>query len=371
MKITDIQTVVVNAQRERTWLFVEVHTDEGVVGIGEASQNRLDAGAVAQIRELAPLYIGRSPLDVIGERSLLLRRPDAHRMLFSAVSGIEQALWDLCGKALGVPCYQLLGGAVRDRIRLYANIVLAAINRSPEEYAELAKRAALEGFTAVKLNPIDPVLPRSRLPGSDEFKRLADLAVERVRAVREAVGPTVDVLTDWSYAVPPSEARRLAERMAEFHLFWIEEPFWSADPSLLAEFRRGLGTRLAGGEMSSGLVPFRRLLEAKAVDVLMVDVKWIGGILEARKVSAMAEAYETEIGPHNMSGPVATAASVQLCATLPNFLILEYCWGAVPWRADLVEGTERVEKGFIPLPTTPGLGISWNSQAAREYRYQP
>jgi len=369
MKITDLQTVIVDAERGRTWLFVEVHTDEGLVGIGEASQSRFDHGVAALVKELAPLYIGHDPLNLIEARNLLLLRPDTDRIRYAAVSGIEQALWDLCGKALGVPCYQLLGGSVNDRIRVYANISLAS-DGSPADYARLASQAVSEGFTAIKLTAFSPALrPRKSASGA-EFQQAIELAVARTKAVRDAIGPAVDLLTDWSFALSPAEARRLAERLAECNLFWVEEPFVSDDPRLLAEFRRGLGPRLAGGEQLSGRMAFRRLLEAGALDVLMTDVKWIGGILESRKVAAMAEAYEVEIAPHNMSGPVATAASVQLCATLSNFLILEYCWGVVPWRAELVDGTEQVVDGHIPLPSTPGLGINWNGRAARDHRVE-
>jgi galactonate dehydratase len=189
-----------------------------------------------------------------------------------------------------------------------------------------------------------------------------------VAQVRAAIGPTVDLLVDFLFTQDLHGARRAAEAMAPYDLFWIEEPFPLNDPPLLAALRATLPTRLAGGEQLCGRAAFRPLLEAGAFDVLMPDVKWIGGILEAKKVAAMAEAYEVAVAPHNMSGPVSTAAGVHLAATLPNFLILEYCWGATPWRADLVGGAEAVVDGHIPLPTQPGLGVGLNRAALDAHR---
>ena len=363
-RITRIQVTVVDGDSGRSWLVVAVETAAGLIGVGEASQNRLDAGTVAQIGALAPAYLGRSPLALVEERGQHLRRADAHRLLFAATSALEQALWDLTGQLLGVPVSALLGGPVRNRIRLYANLEAATPSKRPEAYAANAAAAVAQGFTAVKLNPFSP--PAGGEP-ADPRRRLA-LAVERVAQVRAAIGPEVDLLVDFLFSQDLYGARRAAEALAAFDLFWIEEPFPLDDPALLARLRATLATRLAGGEQLCGRAAFRPLLEAGVFDVLMPDVKWIGGILEAKKVAAMAEAYEVAIAPHNMSGPVATAASVHLAATLPNFLILEYCWGVTPWRDELVNGTEMVSDGHIPLPTRPGLGIDWNRTVADAHR---
>jgi galactonate dehydratase len=363
-RIASIVPTAVDGEGGRSWLFVEVETDSGLVGCGEASQNRLDEGVVAQLRELAPAYVGRNPLDLVEERGQHLRRSDGHRILSSAISALEQALWDLCGQILGVPVYQLLGGSVRDRIRLYANIEVATRSKSPDEYAENAARAVGQGFTAVKLNPFSLSFAREREPWRESLR----LAVERVRRVREAVGPKVDVMVDFIFSQDLRSAQRAAAEIAELDLFWIEEPFRLDDPAELAEFRRSISTRVAGGEQLSGRAAFRPLLEAGALDVVMTDVKWVGGILEAKKIAAMAEAYDVALGPHNMSGPVSTAASVHLAATCPNFLILEYCWGVTPWRAELVDGTEVVVDGHIPLPTTPGLGVHLNHDVLQAHR---
>lgn len=368
MKITKLQTQIVQAGLNRTWVFVEVHTDVGHIGVGEASQSRLDVGIVAQVQEVETLLIGKNPLDIREQLPLLIRQPWVMgRIRHAAVSAIEQALWDLSGKALGVPVYQLLGGKVRDRVRLYANITLATPSKTPEDYAINAMKAVDQGFTAIKFNAYD-ALPAFSLPTPHpEFKQQHKLAVERVRAVRKAVGDGVDIMTDWVFAVPIADAFAAAESMTEFGLFWIEEPFAPRNEEQLAEFRLQIGTRLAGGEQDSGLEPFRRLFDAHAVDVAMPDVKWIGGLGHAKKVASMAESYQIEVAPHNMSGPVSTAASGHLCMNIPNFLILEYCWGIPDWRSDLVANTEHIEDGYLIISDAPGFGIDWVREVAEKH----
>lgn len=362
-KVTRITPTVLDGGGGRSWLIVAVETDGGLTGFGEASQSRLDQGVVVQLAALAPAYLGRNPLDLIEERTQSLRQADAHRIQFAAMSALEQALWDLSGQLLGVPVYQLLGGSVRDRIRLYANIEIATTTKTPQEYAANAANAVQEGFTAVKFNPFPSARGRTPPP----WREREAMAVERVRQVREAIGPDTDLLVDFIFTQDVRGAQRAAEAMAPYDLFWIEEPFPLDDPTLLAQFRGMVHTRVAGGEQLCGRSAFRPLLEAGALDVLMPDVKWIGGILEAKKLAAMAEVYDVAVAPHNMSGPVSTAASVHLAATLPNFLILEYCWGTTPWRAALVCGTETVVDGYIPLPSAPGLGIAIDREVLREH----
>ncbi len=191
-------------------------------------------------------------------------------------------------------------------------------------------------------------------------------AVERVRAVREAIGPSVDLMVDCLGMLDFATARRALDLLAPYDLFWFEEPFPQQDVALLARLRARSDTRLVGGEQLCGRDAFRPLLEAGSYDVLNPDIKWVGGIFEAKKIAAFAEMYGVGITPHNMSGPVATAASAHLAATLPNFLILEYCWGVTPWRDALIDGTELIADGYLHLSDRPGLGItldqvSWSS----------
>ena len=269
------------------------------------------------------------------------------------------------GKALDQPLDVLLGGAVRDRIPPYANLSQATPSRSPRDLAETASRAVADGFAGVKIYPFPQ--PPEVAPGRGVAltREERELAEARVRAVRTAIGPNIDLHTDWAWSVTPADAAEMAERLGSYDLFWIEEPFKTDDPEEFAGLRHRIGPRLAGGEQLSTILPFRQLFEARALDVVMPDVKWIGGISGFREVATLAAAYDVEVSPHNMSGPVATAGSVHLSAVLNNFLTLEYGYAGIPWRNELVRDTEVVLDGSIPLPMSPGLGIEWDEAAAR------
>lgn len=367
MKITSIRTHQVQVSRERSWLFVEIFTDQGFVGLGEASQSRNDAGVVAEIVRLLPQYVGEDPLDLIERRQAQLAWPYVGRTLFAAVSALEQGLWDLCGKRLGVPVYQLLGGRVRERVRAYANIGYAATSTSPEALAEAARRAVSEGFDALKLYPLG-MRPAGGPDATTERRWLRE-GEGRVRAVREAVGPDVDILADLMHQLSDlSEATHFARQLDACNLFWIEDPFPRDDPRQLAEFRQRIGPRLAGGAPHLTRHEFRPLLEGAALDVIMPDVKWIGGIGEAKKAAAMAEVYGVFASPHSASGPVSSAASVHLALSLSNFLILEHAWGLPLWRDALCRGTERLERGHFLVSSMPGLGIDLDTAVAAKHR---
>jgi galactonate dehydratase len=366
VKIERIEYVLMDTGRSRTWLFIEVYTDNGLIGVGEASQSRNDRGVVHELEQLSSFYIGHDPFELIEERARLIRRPDAGRTLHCAVSGLEQALWDICGQFVGQPVYRLLGGAIRSEIALYANLAMAVEKWVPDPLAKAAAEAADEGFKAIKFNLFAVGNGRAKMMDPSDRPRAIANAKEIVRQVRSAVGPDVAILTDWTLAVTPKEGRALADALEEYNLLWIEEPFVLGDPIELAAYREAITPRLTVGEQLLKRSDFRPLFEARAADVINPDVKWIGGILEARKLAAMADAFEVEISPHNMSGPVSTAASVQLSAVCPNFLTLEYCWHVPPWRQELIAGAEHIENGAIPLPTAPGLGIAWDPTAARK-----
>lgn len=370
MRITQLAAHVVWVSRERSWLFVEMRTEQGLTGLGEASQSRNDAGVIAEIDRLAPQYIGQDPMDLIERRHALLGWPYVGRTLFAAVSALEQALWDLCGKRLGVPVYRLLGGAVRDRVRAYANIGYAAAGRSPEALVKAAHSAVAEGYNAIKFYPF------GMRPGTDadakQHRRWISEGVESVHAVRSAVGDEVDILVDLMHQFADfKEVRSVAKFLEPCNLYWIEDPFVHEQPQQLAELRSAIGCRLAGGAPTLSRDSWRALLEARAFDVIMPDVKWCGGMNELKKVAAMAEAFGILVSPHNASGPVASAASVQVSLALSNFVLLEHAWGTPPWRAALCRGSERIEGGYFTVADTPGLGVGFDVGVATQYRHVP
>ncbi len=371
MRITRLSTVPVQAER-RTWCFVEVETDAGLVGVGEASQSRGDAGIAEQVRRLEARLLGTDPLSAVTPlQAATFADPFAGRLVYAAASAVEQALWDLAGKALGVPCHRLFGGAIRPSIPLYANVALAVADHEPDSVADAAARAVTDGFRAVKIYPagVFAAGPETEAGAADVSGRRFWAAAEaRLAAVRDAVGPDVAVLTDWAWQVSPADGPRLAALAEAYDLYWIEEPFAGTDPVRLRELSAHASVgRVAAGEQLYGRRAYRHLLVPRAVDVVMPDVKWIGGIQEARFVCAMAAAHDVEASPHNMSGPVATAASAHLAAVSPNVTLLEYCYGNTPWRGELVSGTEDVRDGLLHLNDRPGLGVAWDPAAARAH----
>ncbi len=369
MKITRIETRICWASADRSWLFVEVHTDSGVVGLGEASQSRNDAGVVEEIRRIEGKYVGCDPLDLVVRRHALLEWPYVGRTLFAAVSAIEQALWDLAGKQLGIPVYKLLGGAAGHQVRAYANIGYAAAAKTPEALAETAMEAVSKGFDAIKFYPFG-----MRPPGmtAGEEARWIQTGMDCVRAVRSAVGDGIDILLDLMHQFSEfKQVRGVLQRLDAFNLFWVEDPFVCDHPDQLAQLRQAIGPRLAGGAPLLSRHEWRPLLEAGAFDVIMPDVKWIGGIHAAQKLAAVAEMFGVQVSPHNASGPVATAACVHLSLSLPNFSMLEYAWGVPRWRADLCRGSEVLERGYFPAPVRPGLGVDLDADTAAAHSAPP
>lgn len=378
MKISDVRVRAVQVNHRGNWLFVEIHTDKGLVGIGEASHatgavvtvagtgagKPGDRALVATIADLRPQLIGRDTFEIealFGK----LASPNAGMVTWTALSAIEQALWDLAGQAAGVPTYQLLGGRCVPAVRLYANINRAIPNRDSVAYAECARQAVEEGFRTIKCAPFDDVSWRTL--DHPEGRAAYDRGLERVRRVREAIGSDIELAVDCHNRFDVPTARRVAHDLAPLRLYWIEAPIPLEDPAPLLQIKASLDTRLAAGEELLGRVANRPYFEAHAFDVVMFDVKHTGGLLEGKKIAAMAEAYGIAASPHSPAGPVASVAAGHLCATLPNFLTLEYAWGEVPWRADLLDGTEEIREGCLILSDRPGLGIRLNERVLAEH----
>ena len=357
MKIINLTTHVVHVNHRGNWVFVQVATDAGIVGTGEASHSSNDALCVSALKQMGESLVGKDPrrIETHWQR---LSRSASGRVERTALSAVEQALWDIVGQVANLPIYQLLGGAVREKIRLYANINRGAQDRSPENFAQRAQAAVAEGFKAVKLAPFDEA-HHSRM-GESDLRHAAETGLTRMAAVREAVGDSVDVLVDCHCRFDVATARQMAEELAKLNVFWFEEPVSRHPVALLREVKDAVSLPIAAGEEFFGREEFYELLTTRACHFAMPDVKHCGGIAEARRIAALAETVGIPVSPHNPAGPVSTAASVHLCATLPNFLMLEYQWGEVDWRRDLTIPSETIVDGCLALPDAPGLGLRLN-----------
>lgn len=365
MQITSIEPLVLQVNRRGDWLHVLVHTDAGITGIGEASHNMNDALCVATLGVFAQRLVGKNPLEIARIRAGL-RQKEGGRVWNTALSGLEQALWDILGQHLGVPVHTLFGGAVRDRLRLYANINRHVNNRTPEGFATAAAQAADEGFTAIKLAPFDEM----RHPYRHATGPLADwqMGVARVRAVRKAIGDAVELAVDCHSRMEASVAKIVGQELADCNLFWYEEPVSHDHPEMLAAITASVPMPTASAESVFGVEGFTPFLAQRVVDVIMPDVKHCGGILELSEIAAAARMHQVQVAPHNPAGPLSTAATAQVASTWPNFYILEYAWGEVDWRAELLQPAEKIENGHLVLSQEPGLGHRLNPALVEKYR---
>ena len=365
MKIVSISILIIHVNHRGDWLHVVVETDAGITGVGEASHSGNDALCAAAVEQFDAILQGEDPRQIARIRQLL-RRKDGGRVYNTALSGLEQALWDVLAQALGVPLHVLFGGAVRDRLRLYANINRHVTDRSPDGFARAARQAADEGFTAVKMAPFDEL----RHPYRYRTGPLADWrpGVERVRAVRKAIGDGVELAVDCHSRMEVSEAVVVGQELAELNLFWYEEPVAHTDTEGLAAVAGSVPQPIASAESVFGIEGFRPFTTERCVDVIMPDVKHCGGILELNEIAAAARMRQVLVAPHNPAGPLSTAATAQAASTWPNFYILEYAWGEVDWRSELLSPAERIEEGHLILSPEPGTGHRLNPQTVETFR---
>jgi galactonate dehydratase len=364
MKITDVKTLITFAGW-RNFIFVKVFTDEGIVGLGEASLEWNELAVAGAIRNLSPLVIGRDPSRIEELWRSMYRDPywRGGPVITTALSGIEQALWDIAGKRLGAPVYQLLGGKCRERLRAYANAWYKGAV-TPEDFAERAVKTVEKGYTALKWDPFGSA---DLTMNHEERKR----AVEIVRAVREAVGEKIDLLIEVHGRLNPATAIDMSRQLEEFRPFWYEEPVPPDNLEALSKVAAATAIPIATGERLYTKYGFRELLSSQAADIIQPDLCHAGGILEVKKIAAMAEAWYVPIAPHNPNGPVGTAATVHLGACTPNFLILEYFCEDEEWLSEIVEEPLRFEKGEVIIPERPGLGIELKEAGIAKRPYQP
>lgn len=368
MKITDIKTFLVgttpvsrNQPGGRNWCFVKVETDQGIHGIGEAYSVGPDEATVKVIEDFKSWLVGQDPrnIEYLWAMMYNFTRFPGGSVVNAAISGIEHALWDIAGKAAGLPVYMLLGGKAREKIRVYQS----AGGREPSEVAEHAKRLVEKyGYTAIKMAP--HTAGDTRMP----YNQVTRIAGQRVRAVREALGPDVDIGVDiHARFFEVHRAIRLAKEIEPYNPMWLEEPIRPENTDAMRKLAEHVDIPLASGECNYTKFEFREILAAQCLDIIQPDVCVCGGLMEMKKIAAMAEAHYVVVAPHNPMGPVATAVNVHFAASTPNFKILEYNPDDTSPRKDVLLEPLMVKDGYIPVPNKPGLGIELNEEAIKKY----
>jgi galactonate dehydratase len=368
---------------DRSWVITELQTDEGITGWSEVGKNR-ERAVGAMIQEFELFLVGKDPTRI----ELLYEQ--LYRMNFwigttelTAISAVEMACWDILGKSLGAPVYKLLGGAYRDRIRLYAHVHPEG-ERTPAGFAAGARRRVEQGYGALKTTVDHLGLARARGAGDDPrvrqvfregeavSNRIVDSAREFLGAIRDAVGPHVDLMVDCHGRFGPADAIRLGAALEDLGLLFFEEPCPPENVEAVIQVSRALKTPVATGERLLGRHGFWDLCDANGVAVVQPDITNCGGIAEIKKIAAMAEARYMTVAPHNPNGPLAIAQNAHVCAVIPNFLILETIGSPEFLRAaaDAVVPPLVIEDGYLELPTGPGLGVepSLDDLAAHPWR---
>lgn len=345
----------------RNWIFVRVETDDGITGIGEATTECHELAVQAMIEQhFAPILIGKDPTKINQAWQEMQRRFWWRNgvVASSAASGIEQALWDITGKVYNQPVYRLLGGAMRDRVRLYARSDLGL-----ESYVKEIEAALQEGFMAFKFGP------GAFLKPFDDEKQV-DSALNLAGELRSAAGPGCDLMIDCGGIFSQQAAHRLIDGLREIKMLFVEEPVNADTPRSLTALRQTFtDVKIAAGERLMTRWGVREWLEVGAVDVLQCDISHCGGIGELMRIAAFAEIYGVRVAPHNPYGPVALAANLHACAAMPNFLILEHCRHR-PWFHEVQKYGPRVEGGCVHLTDRPGLGIELNWDYVAEHPYR-
>jgi galactonate dehydratase len=342
LKITRLETFLVKPR----WLFLKVHTDAGIVGLGEPVLEGRALTVAQAVKEIEPYLIGKDPRQVVHHWQAIYRHAfyRGGPILTSALSGIDQALWDIKGKALGVPVYELLGGPTRQRVRVYAHA------KTPDVLKEQLKR----GFTAIKTG-----VAKRRPARYVETPAEVKYAAEKFAELRKIAGDDIDLAIDFHGALSPAMAKVLIKALEPHNPMFIEEPINCQEHDIMAEIARGTHLPIATGERVFTKWGFREVLEKKAATILQPDLCHAGGITEVRLIAGLAEAYYAAIAPHNPLGPISLAAGVQLAASIPNFL----CQEQVSLGEGYLKKPFTLRDGYLDLPTGPGLGIELDEHA--------
>jgi galactonate dehydratase len=370
MKISRLKTVVVNAEM-RNWVFCKVETDQpGLFGWGEGSLEWKTRSVVGAIEDFAPMVVGEDPSRIEHIFQKLYRQSFWRLGVIgmSAISAIEQALWDIKGKMLGVPVYELLGGKVRDRVRMYTHLGGGDMKSVYETFEvepliDLALKVIDRGYTAVKVVFVPYSEPLEGIRKVKQFARLME-------KLRDAVGEDVDIMIDFHGRTYPAMAIEYINAVSDFRPYFCEEPVPPENWEALREVREKVNVPIATGERLVGRHQFRPLFEQRACHVIQPDLCHCGGLFEAKKIAAMAETYQMGVAPHNPLGPVANGVALQFALSTPNFLIQEDMLADVPWRWEVVNSSLVTEKGYWLPSSQAGLGIEVDEERAKSHPFQ-
>ena len=364
MKITDVKAFTMDAFRTN-WTFIKVETDTGLYGWGEASLGTREKALEGCVEDLNRMVVGRNPIDI--EKMWFEVYRDSYwkggPVMMSALSGIEIACWDIAGKFYNAPVANLLGGRMRDRVKKYANAWFVGA-REPADFARAAKKTVAMGVRALKWDPFGKAHMTLSLEEMDK-------AVKIVGAVRDAVGPYVDLLIECHGRFNPFTAVEVSRQLTPFHPMLIEEPTVPDNIDSLKWVRDHAMVPVAAGERFYGKYHFWDVLHKQAIDIAQPDIFHTGGILESKKIAAMCEACHIPVSFHNPSGPVSNAAILQLAACTPNFLIHEIMLTDGSFRFEVTDEEVVFEDGYILIPEKPGLGIEVNEEVFEKYPYKP
>jgi galactonate dehydratase len=363
MKITRIETIPVDR-----YLFVQVHTDAGITGLGESGAWGYLEASERVVETFSRYLIGEDPLRIEHHWQYLYRWSHFRgAAIMGALSAIDIALWDIAGKHFGVPCYQLMGGKCRDKARVYGHV----FGSTKEQLVQGCIEAKRRGFTAI--GHLTPFLDES--PGAPFFKTHVDKmedAIDTVRRYREAVGSEVDLCIEIHRRLTPAEAIVLARGIEQFHPFFYEDPILPDNFDAMALVAQNIHVPIATGERLHTIYEFEMLLRRGAVQYVRPDVCMAGGLSHCKKIAALAEAQHVGVVPHNPLSPVSTAACLQLAACIPNFALQEYPLGEdTPPKSEIVKASLRYENGFLTIPDAPGIGIELTEDAAERHPYRP
>jgi len=364
MQITDVTVRLVQSDCGRKWTLVQVYTDAGIVGIGEGTYSHKEFVVARMVEDLKGAIIGQDPFhsEAIYQRLFGGGREGYHTggvMFTSAISGIDQALWDIKGKALNAPVCALLGGPRSARVPVYSHFG----GRTPDDLVRDAQRVLAEGYNALKS---DISIAESHGPKATR-QQLKNIDA-KYRALRAALGDDIQIMDDPHALFDPPTALEIARLIEPYHLLFFEEPTIPEDPDGYARVRAGTSTPIAGSERLTSKYRFNDFFRAGAVDIAQPDIVYIGGITEMKKVAALAETYQVTIAPHNTKGPVGIMAAAHVMAAIPNPLIQEMIAPSrIPWRNDVLKDPLVIEDSCLVVPDRPGLGVEFDERELKPH----